>query len=83
MIMPTPKPMWKWVVRRYNYESGQHMIVQSFKTKEEAHVRVRELRVFDKDKPFNYNYEKIEAGRPDLHHERLKEEWGYKNDVNK
>lgn len=80
MIMPTPKPneMWKYVVRRYNYETGEHAVIQEFEHKEEAHFRVRELREHDRDKPFNYEYEKVEKGRPDLHHERLKEEWGYK-----
>lgn len=80
MIMPTPKPseFWIYAVRQYNYETGKHEILSYFEEKEKAHFEVRRLKVLHKDEPLNFEYEKIEKGRPDLHHERLKEERGYK-----
>ena len=83
MIMPTQKPKWSWVVRRFNYMTGHHEIIKSFDKKEEAHFYTRTCRE-NADllgDPYNFVYEKIER-RPDLHHERLKEEWGYKDGSN-
>lgn len=77
MIMPTQKPNWTWVVRQYNYKTGEHEIVNRFDEKEKAHFEVVRLKELHKDEHLNFEYEKIEKGRPDLHHERLKEEWGY------
>lgn len=80
MIIPTPKPMWKWVVRQYFWKTGRHEIIKSYDSQEEARDYVRQLREKEKETrgSSNYEYEKVEAGRPDLHHERLMEEWGYK-----
>lgn len=80
MIMPTQKPSWIWVVRQYSWKTGRHEIIKTYETQEEAREYVKQLKKKELETggSSNYEYEKIEKGRPDLHHERLKEEWGYK-----
>lgn len=83
-IMPTQKNKITWVVRRYNYETGKHEIINVFTSKEECHKFTYSCRknVIETKEPFNFSYEGLKDFRPDLHHEKLMEEWGY-NDINK
>jgi len=83
-IMPTRKDGKIYVVRKFNYLTGHHEIIKYFEKKEEAHAYTYACRknADETREPWNYNYELITDRRPDLHHERLMEEWGYKDDTN-